>query len=478
MMHSLFSRIFLWFWAAMVLLIVTLVVVTAATRSEPVVPLLQGIVSDALGIYLRDAVRVYRSRGRSGLEAYLNRVQRTVSIRALLFDDRGMELDSAGLPSRSLQRDVRYVVERAAGAPATAFALSGRFIVAARRAFDKDERRYVMVALIPRPFLSSSGLSPRTLLLRLLALLLMTSLLCYGLARSLTSPIVRLREATRQLAAGNLQARVGPRLGRRRDELAELGRDFDRMAGRIESLLGSQRRLIGDISHELRSPLARLNVALELARRTADASTGRALDRIERETGRLDELVGQLLSLARLESADPVTEKTNLDLSALVCEVVADADFEAQGRGRSVQMVEVQPAAVSGNLALLRSAIENIVRNAVRYTAEGTAVEVVVRVDTEMAGTAAVVSVRDHGPGVSEAALENLFQPFYRVEPARDRESGGTGLGLAITRRVSELHGGTVSAANVPDGGLAVELRLPRQAPGGLPVHGRVNRSI
>jgi len=197
--------------------------------------------------------------------------------------------------------------------------------------------------------------------------------------------------------------------------------------------------------------------------RTTHPSTSRARtrDRIEREAERLNELIGQLLTLARLESGAEATEKELVNLASLVDEIAADADFEARSRHRAVRLVTSEEYTTTGNAELLRRAIENVVRNAVRYTAEGTAVEIALGGQRTGGDPQAVISIRDHGAGVPEAALADLFRPFYRVADARDRQTGGIGLGLAITERAVRLHGGTVTAANAPDGGLIIEIHLP-----------------
>jgi two-component system sensor histidine kinase CpxA len=303
---------------------------------------------------------------------------------------------------------------------------------------------------------------PGALALRMGAILITAGLLCYGLARYLTAPVLRLRNATRALAAGDLGVRVGPAVGNRRDELAELGRDFDLMAERIETLLTAQRQLLSDVSHELRSPLARLNVALALARQRAGAQAEAPLDRIEVEAEQLNALIGRVLALARFESGAVEPEFGQVDLVRLVEDIAADADFEADPKGASVAVRAQESFRVEGNEPLLRSAIENVVRNAVRYTAPGTVVEIAVTPKEPAADAPGVViAVRDRGPGVPEDQLEELFKPFYRIADARDRQSGGTGLGLSITERAVRLHGGTVRAANAPDGGLLVEIELP-----------------
>jgi two-component system sensor histidine kinase CpxA len=291
----------------------------------------------------------------------------------------------------------------------------------------------------------------------LLIAVICSGIVCYFLARYLTSPVVRLRAATQQIAAGDLSARAGDPPSRRRDELAGLIRDFNAMAARLESLVTAQGRLLNDVSHELRSPLARLNVALGLARQRTGPEAQPNLDRIEQEAERLNELIGRLLTIARLESGEDSSENVPVDLSDVVSQIAEDAGFESQGRNCRVTSEAPENTVVLGNRSLLHSAVENVVRNATRYTREGTNVDV--RLTRE--NGQAVVRVSDHGPGVPPDAVEKLFRPFYRLDDARNRQTGGVGLGLAITDRTVRLHRGTVSASNRPEGGLVVEIRLP-----------------
>jgi two-component system sensor histidine kinase CpxA len=270
-----------------------------------------------------------------------------------------------------------------------------------------------------------------------------------------------LRKVTQQLAGGDLTARVGEGLVHRKDEVADLGRDVDRMAERIESLVGAHQRLIRDISHELRSPLARLNVALELARQSAGPTHSAPFDRIERESDRLNELIGQLLTLTKLESESGMINKSNFDIAELTSEVAQDADFEARSKDRRVQVTEYEPLIINGNKELLRQALDNLIRNAVRYTVAGTVVDISLR-KRDFAGRSwAHIEVRDQGAGVPESELINIFRPFYRVNDARERKSGGTGVGLAISDRAVRLHGGSLRACNAPGAGLTMEMDLP-----------------
>jgi two-component system sensor histidine kinase CpxA len=338
------------------------------------------------------------------------------------------------------------------------FSIHGDRATAAVRAVGPSGHTYVFVAFMPRGPIGALGVGMQAL--RWGVSFIISGLICYLLARYLTRPMMRLRAASRQLAAGDLSARASARMERRRDEIGELVRDFNQMAERIETLVNGQRQLISDISHELRSPLARLNVALGLARqRAGEAATG-PLDRIELEAERLNELIGKLLSLARMQSASEPPEKTPVQLEELLSDIAADAEFEAQEHNCSVRVsssADASTCEVMGSSELLRSALENVVRNAIRYTGQ----ESDVSIGMNCSEGKAIITVRDHGPGVPDSELKNLFRPFYRVANARDRKTGGTGLGLAITERAISLHGGTVQALNAPDGGLIVEVRLP-----------------
>ena len=304
-------------------------------------------------------------------------------------------------------------------------------------------------------------LRPEILAVSFSIAVLISGILCWVLARYLTRPIQHLQAATQRLAAGDLSSRVRPRIGgRRRDEIAQLGEDFDRMAERLERLLTAQRQLLQDVSHELRSPLARLQVALSLARRRSQGAAAE-LDRIELEAGRLEDMIGQLLSLLRLESGQALAVPQPVELAELLQDVARDAAFEAQSRQRQVVVLTRIPCTISGDREVLRSALENLVRNAVRHTPAHSTVELSL---AQESSTTVLIRVRDYGPGVAEADLPRLFDPFFRVEQARDRTSGGFGLGMAIAARAVRAHGGEITARNVPDGGLEVVMRLSKPA--------------
>jgi two-component system sensor histidine kinase CpxA len=277
--------------------------------------------------------------------------------------------------------------------------------------------------------------------------------------------VIRLRRAARELAHGNLGARVQgtgtPSPVFRGDEFQALVDDFNHMADRLESLVDAQKLLLRDVSHELRSPLARLSVALELAREDAGKEMTAHLDRIERETARLNQLIGQLLTLSSMEAAEETEDFGRVSLKELLEEVIPDAEYEARQRQSSVVLHADGDVAVRGKRELLYRAIENVVRNAIRYTEPGTEVEVRLATSQEGANRIATLEINDHGPGIPEDEIQSIFRPFYRVDHARSPHTGGFGVGLAIAERSVKLHHGEVRAFNRKEGGTTVRMCFP-----------------
>ena len=275
-------------------------------------------------------------------------------------------------------------------------------------------------------------------------------MVCWVVARTISRPVVRLQASARALANGDLTTRVGPEITHRGDELGDLARDFDLMAEKLRLMMASKEMLMRDLSHELRSPLARLRVALGLAR-AQGMTTEIQFSRIEREAERMDGLIGQLLRLSRLMNVELRPELAAVDLSGLVHEIVDDARLEAMGSHKSIEWHDPGELRVLADGEMLRHAIENVLRNALRFSPEDGLISVILT----RAGDQAVLLVQDQGPGVSEAELARIFEPFYRAQ-----SSEGTGVGLAITARVMALHHGTVVARNRDSEGLEVEFRL------------------
>jgi two-component system, OmpR family, sensor histidine kinase CpxA len=457
-MRSLFLRIFLSFWAAQALFLVLAILVVIALRPTRE-PGLEGLGSRVI----TEAVSAYQSGGERAAGEYLEDLQRTQNLRGFVFDSSGREISGRMVfPWIDDMRRTGHVhhhdwVDRF---------LPERFYRQIQSVQGQDYTLVLEFPPGPRVFgphgIPSLGIS---------IAVISSGLVCYLLAWSLTSPVTRLRSAAQRLAAGDLTARTGAPMRGRRDELAQLMRDFDRMAERIEALMESQSRLLKDVSHELRSPLARLSVALGLARQRAAPEVEGALNRIELEADRLNQLIQRLLTISRLETGSDGIRKTRVSLRELAEYVAHDAEYEAQGRTCRVSAEPTDEYPVEADPDLLRSAIENVVRNAVRYTVAGTAVEIRLERRIGDRGEEITIRVLDSGPGVPEEALEQIFQPFYRIDDARNRQTGGAGLGLSIADRAVRLHGGRVRASNRPEGGLEVEIRIPAAPAFALPAH-------
>jgi len=455
-MRSLFLKIFLSFWLAQALFVVLAIAFAFWLR-----PFRETAAWDALeNKVLKESLETYQANGPEAVGRYLSDLQASQHVRAFLFDEEGKEI-SGGRPPDFIQNFQH-------GRPTPS---SGFLRIAPERFLRQttavvDGHRFTLVMSIPQApptFFSARNVPGLWILIAIVS----SGLVCFPLARYMTRPVVQLRAAAQKLAAGDLSARAGSSEFRRKDEIAELVRDFDSMAGRLEAMVKAQSRLWSDISHELRSPLARLSVALELARQRSGPGAAGALERITLESERLNELIGRLLTIAKLDSGEDRVEKTPVDLGELVSEVAQDAEFEAQGRQCHVKFTALEDFTLMGNATLLRSAVENVVRNAIRYTKEGTNVEIVLAADGRV--NTALLTIEDSGPGVPPDALDKIFRPFYRIDDARGRQTGGVGLGLAITERSVLLHGGTIRAINRAEGGLRMEIRLPVNAINVLP---------
>jgi signal transduction histidine kinase len=448
--RTLFWKIFFCFWLAAAAMIGALnVMLWLSFANDPNPERRRGALGEALNLYAESAVQVYDSEGAQPFEQYVVRSLKEAGTEIELFDGTGKSLTSSTSDNAAqVAAEIRASGQHVSHVTALGRLTWGRSVTA------PSGRSYIFVSRLRQPYVPR-GLPRLGIALSILA----AGVISYLLALYLTSPVKKLITVVQSFAEGNLDARVTPQMGSRRDELADLGREFDRMAERIAALISSQKRLLADISHELRSPLARLSVALELARKNTSAKGVAALDRIEMEAERVNKLVGQLLALTRLESGAERVPPETVSLDELVQQVIDDANYEARPQHKEVKALRFDPCRVRGSVELLRSGIENVVRNAIRYTAEGSAVEVSLtsRLDS------ALITVLDHGPGVPEAELGHIFEPFYRVGEARERSSGGVGLGLSIAERTVKLHSGNIRAANAPEG-LLISIELPLSA--------------
>lgn len=444
-MRSLFTKILLWFFLT--------VLVTSAASFYISTILLRARQPNfnRMSFELREARKAWDTGGRAGLEQFFALYKEAApNVEPVLTDASGRDV----LTGRDWSKEIHGSRE---GGPRSMFPFfpfiriepgHHGFVLAT---LSRDRKYYFLAVIAPDPAHPNASVEVPPETWWMLGLIV---ILCYVLARHLTAPVRHMQKTLERFGEGDFSARVNPR---RRDELGDLGRTVDRMAERIETLVKSQRRLLQDISHELRSPLARLGVAVELARGGGDATV--AFNRIEKEADRLNTLVGELIQVTRAEGDPEGLATESLRLDELVHIIIDDTRIEAERRGVQLR-TDIAECEIEGNPELLRRAIENIIRNAIRYSPEGGTV------DVRLARSGAVlrIGVRDQGPGVPEESLAHIFDPFYRVEKDRGRTSGGVGLGLAIAKRAVELHRGHMRASNM-NPGLHVDIDLPVAPP-------------
>ena len=430
-MRSLFAKILVWSFGTMAVALVAFwlvsVYVTNRTARRG------GFFGRARAMQMEDARMAYEAGGSQALSAYLKRLEKYFPGEHYLTDGAGKDLETGEDRSALLAQD----------SPPPSFwrSTADRMVLKESAADDHYhfivvvQRRAVLWELVPYYLL----------------VLMVVVLFSYILAIHLASPLRTLGRTVQQFGRGDLTARVN---SRRKDEIGELARSFDQMAERIQTLLTAERRLLQDISHELRSPLARLSFAVELARTAEDREA--AVARMKKEVDRLSSLVGGLLQVTRVEGDPASRNLEDLSLDQLLRQLVDDCSIEAVTRGCQVHLQASATVTIRGDQELLRRAVENVLRNAIRHSPSGAAIEVNLQVSAKHA----VVSIRDYGPGVPEDLMGEIFKPFFRVESARDSASGGVGLGLAIAQRAVALHYGRLEARNMHPG-LQVSVELP-----------------
>lgn len=446
-MRDFFFRVFFTFWAASLLMILGFWAVTEASDSRS---LARRWLVDTVETLGPTAVDQFEFGGRDRLNGFLGALQDHSGIQAALVKD-GVNLGSAPPPPTLAELIARAQEKRR---PDYVFRSPWRGVVP----MERGGGTYVFAAQMrPRRLLAQSLRSGATRIKFAVAGLI-SAALCWLLARNVTEPIGKLQAVARDIAGGNLSARAGPAVASGAPRvLASLAEDFDSMAARIQALMDQQKEFLRDISHELRSPLSRLGVSAELAQRGDLASAGR----MEREIRILEGMISDLLTLARIDASVPASRRTHVHLGRLVQQVVMDASFEGLPDQKTVVQTGLFEAWVQGDPGLLHRCIENVVRNALGFTPPGGEVEVEIAASARSGLDGCLVSTRDGGAGVPDAALAHLFEPFYRVPGGKNATRAGAGLGLAISRKVAQCHGGAIEARNLAAGGLQVSLWLP-----------------
>ena len=452
----LFIKVFFWFWLAVLALFALFL--ASRTLGSRLVPSTDIVASFAPRV-ADEAAHAYEAEGPQEFEQFERGLVGKSGVELYLIDGYGKDVLSRSIPSDSLS------IVRAARS-------DGR--VLSRYGFRSHSSSY--------KFTSPSG-RPYTLLVRSRlqvgkfldataggglpffgVVVLIVTLFCFWLTHHIVAPIQGIQSAARMVAAGDLSVRAPAEISERHDELADLAADFDAMVGRMSAFVRSQKDLLSTVSHELRSPLTRLIMSLALLRKQSSPESEELLQRMERDIDRVDTLMGQLLTLSRLETGLSSDARHTVDLSQLLQEVAADGDFEARSCRKSVRLqAEGGIVIEKADQQALRGACENIIRNAIRFTTPGSEVEVTLKTEKMSPSSQAVLLVRDYGPGVPEELLQQIFQPFFRVkEPSGDpRANKGTGLGLAIALEAIRQHRGTIVASNANPMGLEVKIMLP-----------------
>ncbi|MBO9663845.1 MAG: HAMP domain-containing protein [Dokdonella sp.] len=459
MMQRLFWRLFAAFWTATVVVLLAFAWISTSRFENERIPgleitRLQAKMDDLLGRTAREL----RHDGEADARVWLRNTPDVSAISVYVFSADGVELLDRAASTPVREAAAAILAQAAASDPPRRGVQADGERLRARAVRTRDGKSYAIVAALEGNFLTRLLLRrPGTFWTHLGIAMIVSALFAALLAWYVSAPLTRIRVSTRRFAEGDLDARVGRLRFGRSAEVAALAAEFDGMAERIKALVDSHRLLVRDVSHELRSPLARMRVALELARDGDAAQVDAALDRIEHESDRLETMLSQALELSRLQTATSAA-RDEVALDALLEDVITNADYEGAPRGRKVVLAECERLSLTASYAALHSAFENVIRNALAYTADGSTVSVRLHRDND---GDAVLRVRDHGPGVPEAELARIFEPFYRVDSARTRSSGGTGLGLAIARSAIERHGGHILARNADGGGLEILIRLP-----------------
>ncbi|MBL8199714.1 MAG: HAMP domain-containing protein [Chromatiales bacterium] len=399
----------------------------------------------------REAAAVLSAEGRPGLENWLRSAAVPRGVIILVLDS-----ESRDILGRQVPREYASFVRQSVVGPAEIPARNYRPVRLAPQLIGPDGEAYAFLVL-PNE-IKLWGSAATAIGLALVALLVIASV-AWLIARAVGRPVAGLQLAVRELARGRIDTRVPDSLAGRRDELGALAADFNSMAAQLQELLEGRERLMAELSHELRSPLARLQAATALAAQRPGAKPAEAA-RVEQEIRRMDQVIGDLLRYSRLGATGTVSRRL-VRIEVLLAELAADEEIEARARGCDIELRTAQDLLVVGDPELLRSAFENILRNAIRYAPGGSRV----RVDAVRAGDEVQVTIADRGPGVPVAILSQIFEPYFRA-PGTAGGTGGTGLGLAIARRVFEAHGGSVQASLRDGGGLRMDARLPAAASG------------
>ncbi|WP_133127376.1 two-component system sensor histidine kinase CpxA [Legionella nagasakiensis] len=454
-MRSLYWKIFFSFWLATILIILTIAWITSEIAKKSSIPAREQVFMDS---YANAAVATFESGHHQALIQWLKKSGLNQHMNLYLLTSKGEIISDQNPPDivKKVAKNLEY------DQLDEGILKSGNLFVS-HEILSTSGIAYRLAAVSEKPLAHFVQIPWAGLTIRLLIAIFISGLICYLLSVYLTQPLHSLQLAAKSIATGKLSTRVGSFIGHHKDEIAKLSDEFDRMAEQLETLVKSKERLLQDISHELRSPLARLNLAIELGRKKTNHLADDEFNRMELECCRLNTLIGEILEYARLEKSTNSVKRSAVHLHELLDQIIQDANYEFPGEHPRVIKQHIDPCTLAVDKRFIHRAIENILRNALRHSSPQDPVLVSLKINPQEKSV--YIDIKDHGPGVPESQLTNIFYPFYRVDTSREKKTGGFGLGLAIAQQAIKLHQGEIQAKNRKEGGLLVRISLPFSSP-------------
>lgn len=449
-MRSLYWKIFISFWLATILIIFTTAWVISHIAQKSSLPAQEQLFMDS---YANAAVATFESGEQAALLKWLNKIGISRHMTLYLLSSTGDIIGTEAPPP-----NVKEVAENLLKDQLSEGILKSGKLIVSHEILSTSGKFYRLAAVSEKPISHFVGIPWAGLALRLILATFISGLICYLLSLYLTQPLRSLGMAAKSIAKGKLNTRVGHLRGHHKDEIAQLSDEFDRMAEQLERLVSSKERLLQDISHELRSPLARLQIAIELGRNKTKHLADTEFKRMELECSRLNYLISEILDFARLDKSTTDLHLSPVNIPNLLHEVIKDANYECGAESNRVYAGIIEPCSLFIDQRLIHRAIENVVRNALHYSPLTEKITVSLHHDETQEHV--YIDISDKGPGVPDEQLKKIFNPFYRVDTSREKKTGGYGLGLAIAFRAIQLHEGRIIAQNNTDGGLLVRIIL------------------
>ncbi|WP_419418492.1 two-component system sensor histidine kinase CpxA [Legionella sp. D16C41] len=450
-MRSLYWKIFLSFWLATILIIITTAWVTSEIAQKSSIPAREQVFMDS---YANAAVATFESGQHAALRKWLAQTGESKKMTLYLLCSTGEIIGNSPPPIQ-----IKSVAADLVNEELDEGLLKFGNLIVSHEILSTSGKAYRLAAVSEKPLSHFVIIPWAGLTIRLTIAIFISGLICYLLSVYLTQPLRSLGLAAKSIATGKLSTRVGQFKGHYRDEIAQLSSEFDRMAEQLEGLVNSKERLLQDISHELRSPLARLQIAIELGRKKASPIADIEFCRMDMECLRLNNLISEILQFARLDRSAEELNITKVNILDLVNHIIEDANFECGEDSAKIELIATENYQLLIDERLIHRAIENIVRNAMRYSPNDK--KVYISLSTNPEKTNLFIDIEDQGPGVPDEQLKTIFSPFYRVDTSREKKTGGYGLGLAIAEKAIHLHYGSITASNRNEGGLSVRITLP-----------------